>query len=114
MLTANMPHEPFNTLVREGKAGTIIGRILDELKPEGLTPVERLEHRMLATHVRSRIFELEEVRTWERHPQHYSDLLSTSLAGQRTPRAKPTDAPASRRASQNSNVSCQPRCTGGM
>ena len=37
-------------------------------QPEGLTPVERLEHRMLASHVRGRMFELEEVRTWERQP----------------------------------------------
>jgi len=34
MLTATIPHEPFNTLVRENKAGAIIGRILEELKPE--------------------------------------------------------------------------------
>jgi hypothetical protein len=34
MLTASIPHEPFNTLVRQGKAGQIIGRILEELKPE--------------------------------------------------------------------------------
>jgi hypothetical protein len=34
MLTATFPHEPFNSLVREGKVGQIIGRILDDLKPE--------------------------------------------------------------------------------
>jgi hypothetical protein len=34
MLTATFPHEPFNTLVRENKAGAILGRILEELKPE--------------------------------------------------------------------------------
>ncbi len=34
MLTANLPHEPFNSLVRGNKAGQIIGKILDELKPE--------------------------------------------------------------------------------
>ena len=28
------------------------------------------------------IVELEAVRTWERSPQHYSDILATSLAGQ--------------------------------
>jgi uncharacterized protein (DUF885 family) len=68
----------------EGQVHALTGylRRLDEIKPEALTPLERLEHRMLSTHVKSRIFELEEVRTWERHPQHYSDLLSTSLAGQ--------------------------------
>jgi hypothetical protein len=36
MLTASLPHEPFNTLVRENKAGQIIGKILDELKPEAV------------------------------------------------------------------------------
>lgn len=29
-----IPHEPFNTLVKNGRAGEIIGRILNELKPE--------------------------------------------------------------------------------
>jgi hypothetical protein len=36
MLTANIPHEPFNTLVRDNKAGQIITRILDDLKPEAV------------------------------------------------------------------------------
>jgi uncharacterized protein (DUF885 family) len=57
-------------------------RRLDEIKPEALTPVERLEHRMLTSHVKGRIYELEDIRTWERHPQYYSDLLASSLAGQ--------------------------------
>ena len=34
MLTAHIPHEPFNTLVRGNKAGPLIGRILEDLKPE--------------------------------------------------------------------------------
>ena len=34
MLTASFPHEPFNSLVRENKAGQIIKKILDDLKPE--------------------------------------------------------------------------------
>lgn len=34
LLTAEMPHEPFNSLVRNGKAGEAIGRILDAIKPE--------------------------------------------------------------------------------
>ncbi len=34
LLNVRMPHEPFNTLVRQGKAGAILGRILDEIKPE--------------------------------------------------------------------------------
>jgi hypothetical protein len=36
VLTVQIPHEPFNTLVREGKAGAIIGRILEEIKPEAV------------------------------------------------------------------------------
>jgi hypothetical protein len=34
ILTVEMPNEPFNTLVREKKAGALIGRILADLKPE--------------------------------------------------------------------------------
>jgi uncharacterized protein (DUF885 family) len=66
----------------EGHALTGYLRRLDEIRPEALTPIERLEHRMLTSHLKARIFELEEVRTWERHPQYYSDLLASSLAGQ--------------------------------
>ena len=36
LLNVTIPHEPFNTLVREKKAGAIIGRILEELKPEAV------------------------------------------------------------------------------
>jgi len=36
MLTASFPHEPFNSLVRENKAGQIIKKILDDLKPEAV------------------------------------------------------------------------------
>jgi hypothetical protein len=36
LLTVRIPHEPFNTLLREGKAGEIIRRILDDLKPESI------------------------------------------------------------------------------
>ncbi|MBA3776856.1 MAG: panthothenate synthetase [Betaproteobacteria bacterium] len=34
MLTASIPNEPFNSLVRAGKAGAIIQEIIGELKPE--------------------------------------------------------------------------------
>ncbi len=36
LLNVRMPHEPFNTLVRTGKVGAIMGRILDEIKPEAV------------------------------------------------------------------------------
>ena len=34
LLTVEFPLEPFNSHVRSGKAGEIIGRILDAIKPE--------------------------------------------------------------------------------
>ena len=36
LLTVEIPHEPFNTLVRSGTAGEIIGRILETIKPEAV------------------------------------------------------------------------------
>ena len=69
-------------------------RRLDEINREALTAVERLEHRMLTAHLQARTFELEAVRTWERNPQFYADLLASSLAGQ----TLFTHAPAAERA----------------
>jgi uncharacterized protein (DUF885 family) len=69
-------------------------RRLDEINRDALTGIERLEHRMLTAHLQARMFELEAVRTWERNPQFYSDLLATSLAGQ----TLFTHAPAAERA----------------
>jgi hypothetical protein len=34
LLTVDFPHEPFNSLVRNGTAGELIGRILETIKPE--------------------------------------------------------------------------------
>ena len=80
----------------EGEARALAGylRRLDEIHREGLTEVERLEHRMITSHVRSRMFEIEQVRTWEKNPQYYSDILASSLAGQ----ALFTHAPLAERA----------------
>jgi uncharacterized protein (DUF885 family) len=57
-------------------------RRLEEISTADLSSVERLEHRMLTSHLRGRMFELEEVRTWERNPQCYGDVLASSLATQ--------------------------------
>jgi uncharacterized protein (DUF885 family) len=57
-------------------------RRLAAIDPARLTDVERLERPALDASIRARLFELEAVRTWERNPQYYGDLLSTSLAGQ--------------------------------
>ena len=57
-------------------------RRLAAIDPARLTDSERLERPALDANIRARLFELETVRTWERNPQCYGDLLSTSLAGQ--------------------------------
>ncbi len=57
-------------------------RRLAAIDPTRLTDLERLERPALESSIRARLFELEEVRTWERNPQHYADILATSLAGQ--------------------------------
>jgi hypothetical protein len=36
LMNVRFPHEPFNTLVKEGKVGEILRRILDDLKPESI------------------------------------------------------------------------------
>jgi uncharacterized protein (DUF885 family) len=57
-------------------------RRLAAIDPSRLTEIERLERPALDANIRARLFELETVRTWERNPQYYGDLISTSLAGQ--------------------------------
>jgi uncharacterized protein (DUF885 family) len=57
-------------------------RRLAAIDPTRLTDLERLERPAIDSSIRARLFELEAIRTWERNPQHYGDLLSTSLAGQ--------------------------------
>jgi len=69
-------------------------RRLEEIDRDGLTVVEALEHRMLGSHLRGRMFDLEATRNWERNPQVYADVLASSLAGQ----ALFTHAPAPERA----------------
>lgn len=34
LLTVEIPHEPFNSLVRSGKAGEILSHILESIQPE--------------------------------------------------------------------------------
>jgi uncharacterized protein (DUF885 family) len=68
----------------ETQARTLSGfaRRLDEISLDGLTEVERIEHPVIGANIRARIFEIEDVRTWERNPQYYADVLATSLATQ--------------------------------
>src|SRR4051812_10709369 len=80
----------------EAEAHALAGylRRLGDIHSSSLSRIEQLEQRMLTSSLRGRMFELEEVRTWERNPQHYSDILASSIAGQ----ALFTHAPAPGRA----------------
>jgi uncharacterized protein (DUF885 family) len=57
-------------------------RRLAAIDPARLTDTERLERPALDASIRARLFELEDIRPWERSPQQYADILATSLAGQ--------------------------------
>ena len=41
LLNVRLPHEPFNTLVRQKRAGEIFKRIFDDLKPEAVYFTEK-------------------------------------------------------------------------
>ncbi|MCL4846990.1 MAG: DUF885 family protein [Acidobacteria bacterium] len=57
-------------------------RRLDAMNPGTLSPVEQAERTMLASHIKGRLHEFEDVRTWERNPQYYAETLALSLAAQ--------------------------------
>jgi uncharacterized protein (DUF885 family) len=58
------------------------GRRLHQINAAILPPVEQVEHPMVAASIEARMFELEQVRGWERNPQIYAQTLATSLASQ--------------------------------
>jgi len=45
LLQITIPHEPFNTAVRDGTAGAKIGRILEATKPQAIYFTEQNGHR---------------------------------------------------------------------
>jgi uncharacterized protein (DUF885 family) len=57
-------------------------RRLNQIDRNLLPAIEQIEHPIVAAGIEGRMFELEQVRTWERNPQYYGDLLGTSLASQ--------------------------------
>jgi uncharacterized protein (DUF885 family) len=57
-------------------------RRLQDINVNDLTAIEKVEQPMVAANIQSRVFELEQTRTWERNPQLYSDTLCSSLAAQ--------------------------------
>src|SRR5258706_8776205 len=58
------------------------GRRLHQIDAATLPRVERIEHPIVASNIEARMFDFEGVRTWERNPQFYADIIGTSLAGQ--------------------------------
>jgi uncharacterized protein (DUF885 family) len=58
------------------------GRRLAAIGPGSLTPDETLDRPWLELSIKARVHELESIRTWERNPQHYADLIAASLASQ--------------------------------
>ena len=57
-------------------------RRLQDINVNDLTAVEKAEQPMVAANIQSRMFDLEQTRTWERTPQIYADTLCSSLAAQ--------------------------------
>jgi uncharacterized protein (DUF885 family) len=76
--------EDFSRQAIDAQSRTLSGfaRRLAAIDPTRLTDVERLERPALEASISARVFELEEVRTWERSPQLFADTLATSLASQ--------------------------------
>src|SRR5262245_13048777 len=57
-------------------------RRLDAIPVDGLPEIEKIEHGIVQSNIRSRQFEFERVRSWERNPQVYAETLASSLAAQ--------------------------------
>ncbi len=58
------------------------GRRLHQIDPSLLSRVEKVDHPIVAAGIEGRMYELEVVRSWERNPQIYAEIIGSSLAGQ--------------------------------
>jgi hypothetical protein len=58
------------------------GRRLRQIDAAHLPATEQVDHRIVASNIEARMYELETVRTWDRNPQIYAEVLGTSLAAQ--------------------------------
>ena len=67
---------------REVQSLAGLARRLAAISTDSLTGAERVERPWIAGHIQGRMHELEKIRTWERNPQMYGELLGASLAGQ--------------------------------
>ncbi|MFN8059481.1 MAG: DUF885 domain-containing protein [Vicinamibacterales bacterium] len=57
-------------------------RRLENIRTDTLTDSERIERPVLDSNIRARLFDLDDVRTWERDPRVYAETLAISLAAQ--------------------------------
>jgi uncharacterized protein (DUF885 family) len=76
--------ESFDRGSVEQEAQSLAGlaRRLAAISTDSLSGAERVDRPWLAAHIQGRLHELEKIRTWERNPQMYGELLGMSLAGQ--------------------------------
>jgi uncharacterized protein (DUF885 family) len=58
------------------------GRRLQQMDPARLPAHEQVEHSIVASNIEARIHDLESVRSWERNPQIYAEVLGSGLASQ--------------------------------
>ena len=58
------------------------GRRLRQIETKALPTVEKIEHKIVGANIEARMFDLEQVRSWESSPYVYADALATSLASQ--------------------------------
>lgn len=71
-----------NAIDQHTRALSGFSRRLQDINLSDLTTVEKAEQPMVASNIQARMFELEQIRTWERNPHHYADTLCSSLAAQ--------------------------------
>jgi uncharacterized protein (DUF885 family) len=57
-------------------------RRLDAIPVAALPETEQVEHAIVGSNIRSRQFDFEGTRSWERNPQVYADIMASSLAAQ--------------------------------
>ena len=76
--------DDFSRAATEAHVGELndFARRLAAIDPAGLSQIERLEQPVIGSNIAARLFDLETVRPRDRNPQHYVDVVATSLAGQ--------------------------------
>jgi len=65
-------------------SGALAGfaRRLDAIPAGPLGPVDQVEHKIVRANIESRQFDTDRVRSWERDPHYYGQILAASLASQ--------------------------------